>query len=291
MSILVSKDTRVIVQGITGREGRFYTEQMIAYGTNVVGGVTPSKGGEWGVRGRPVFDTVKTAVETTEANASLIAVTAPDAIDAIYEAAEAGIEMIVCITEGIPVLDVMRLSEYLRNMKLNKSKVRLLGANCPGVLTPGEANVGIIPGYIAMRGDIGVVSRSSSLMYELVYRLTKQGLGQSTIVGIGGDNINGTNFVDILSLFEDDLETQKVVLIGEVGGKAELEAAEFIKAHMTKPVISYIAGHNAPSGVRLGHPSAFVETPADGVTHKTEMLRAAGVRTSETLEGIIDLLR
>lgn len=291
MAILVGKDTRVIVQGITGREGRFYTEQMIAYGTNVVGGVTPSKGGEWGVRGRPVFDTVKTAVETTEANASLIAVTAPDAIDAIYEAAEAGIELIVCITEGVPVLDVMRLSEYLGNRKLGKSKVRLLGANCPGVLTPNEANVGIIPAYIAMRGDIGVVSRSSSLMYELVYRLTKQGLGQSTIVGIGGDNINGTNFVDILSLFEDDLETQKVVLIGEVGGKAELEAAEFIKAHMTKPVISYIAGHNAPSGVRLGHPSAFIETPTDGVTHKTEMLRAAGVRTSETLEGIIDLVR
>jgi succinyl-CoA synthetase alpha subunit len=263
---------------------------MIAYGTNVVGGVTPSKGGEWGVRGRPVFDTVQTAVETTDANASLIAVTAPDAVDAIYEAVDAGIELIICITEGIPVLDMLRLYEFLSSVNPSNRKSRLIGANCPGALTPSEANVGVIPGYIARRGNIGIVSRSSSLMYEIVYDLTNHGIGQSTIVGIGGDLVVGTRFVDILALFEDDPETQRVLLIGEIGGRMEADAAEFIKSRMTKPVVAFIAGTSAPENIRLGHAGAVIEMPEDTAAYKVEVLRAAGVRVADTLEQIPEYL-
>ena len=290
MAILVGKDTRLIVQGITGREGRFYTEQMIAYGTNVVGGVTPSKGGEWGVRGRPVFDSVRTAVETTDANVSLIAVTASNAVDAIYEAIEAGIALIICITEGIPVLDMMRLKEHLSSINSHKTQSRLIGANCPGILTPGEANVGIIPGYIGRRGHIGVVSRSSTLMYEIVYDLTNRGIGQSTIVGIGSDPIVGTRFIDVLALFEDDPETQRILLIGELGSHLEIETAEFIKSRMTKPVVAFVAGENAPHNVLLGHAGTLVEIPENTAAYKIESLRAAGVRVAETLEQIPEFL-
>ncbi len=286
MTILVNKQTRVIVQGITGREGSFYTEQMIAYGTNVVGGVTPSKGGEWGVRGRPIFDSVRKAVETTEANASLIAVTAPHAIDAIYEAIDAGIRLIVCITEGVPMLDIMRLSEHLA-----RTGTRLIGANCPGVLTPSESSVGMIPGYIGRAGVVGVVSRSNTLMCEIVYDMTKHYIGQTTLVGIGGDPLVGTNYVDVLEMFEEDHDTEKVLLIGEIGGRMELDAAEYIASHMTKPVIAYIAGKSAPPGVRMGHPGAFIDSAEETATYKIEALRAAGARVAETPAEVIDLLK
>lgn len=284
MSILVDKNTRLIVQGITGREGRFHTEQMVAYGTNVVGGVTPGKGGEW-VGHVPVFDTVASAVEATDANCSIIYVPARFSEDAIYEATDAGIPLIVCITEGIPVLDMIKVRAYL-----DQKGTRLVGPNCPGLLTPGEAKVGIMPGHIAMRGNIGVVSRSGTLTYEVVYALTNQGMGQTTCVGIGGDPINGTSFIDVLGMFEADPATEKVVMIGEIGGTDEEKAAQYIADSMTKPVVSFIAGRTAPPGKRMGHAGAIVEGGSGKAEDKIKALEEVGVKVADHPEQIPDLL-
>ncbi|MDX2140469.1 MAG: succinate--CoA ligase subunit alpha [Chloroflexota bacterium] len=285
MAILADKNTRLLVQGITGREGSFHTEKMIEFGTNVVGGVTPGKGGEW-VHGKPVFDTVKSAKEATDANASIIYVAANFAADAMFEAIDAGIELIVCITEGIPVYDMLRVYDYLKH-----SKSRLIGPNCPGLLTPGQAKVGIMPGYIAKPGNIGVVSKSGTLTYEVVYALSEAGMGQSTCVGIGGDPVIGTNFVDVLEMFENDPQTEKICLMGEIGGRAEIDAANYIKAHMTKPVAAFIAGRTAPPGTRMGHAGAIVEGGEGTAEEKIEALRAAGVRIADNPEEFPELLR
>jgi succinyl-CoA synthetase alpha subunit len=285
MAILVDKNSRVLVQGITGREGQFHTQQMIDYGTNVVGGVTPGKGGEW-IDGKPVFDTVKTAVEATEANVSLIFVPAPFAADAIYEAVDAGIKLIVCISEGVPVQDMIRVHNYITT-----TDSRLVGPNCPGLLTPGQAKVGIMPGYIAVPGHVGVVSKSGTLTYEVVYALTQAGMGQSTCVGIGGDPIIGTTFVDVLEMFENDPETEKIAILGEIGGRAEIDAAEYIKAHMTKPVAAFIAGRSAPEGTRMGHAGAIVEGGEGTADEKIKALQAAGVRVAANPEEIPNLLK
>ncbi len=286
MSILVDKHTRLLVQGITGNEGLFHTIQMVEYGTNVVAGVTPGKGGEWVLDGKiPVFDSVKIAVDTTGANTSIIFVPARFAPDAIYEAADAGLELIVCITEGIPVQDMMRVRSYL-----DQKGVRLVGPNCPGLLTPGEAKVGIIPGDIAIPGNVGVVSRSGTLTYEVLYALKLVGMGVSTCVGIGGDPINGTNFIDCLRMFEEDPQTEKIVLIGEIGGTDEEKAAEFISDYLTKPVVSFIAGQTAPPGKRMGHAGAIVEGGAGTAVEKVKALQAAGVRVASHPEEIPGLL-
>ncbi|MBN2305729.1 MAG: succinate--CoA ligase subunit alpha [Anaerolineae bacterium] len=284
MAILADKNTRLLVQGITGREGMFHTEQMIEYGTNVVGGVTPGKGGEWAV-GKPVFDTVKAARESTGANASIIYVPARFAADAIFESIDAGIELIVCITEGVPVLDMMKV-----RVQLDQSRSRLIGPNCPGLLTPDQAKVGIMPGHIAIPGGVGVVSRSGTLTYEVVYALTQKGIGQSTCVGIGGDPINGTNFIDVLQLFEDDPQTEKIVLIGEIGGTDEEKAAEYIADNMTKPVVAFIAGQTAPPGKRMGHAGAIVEGGSGTAADKIAALNAVGVMVAEHPEQIPDML-
>jgi succinyl-CoA synthetase alpha subunit len=284
MSILVGKYTRLIVQGITGREGDFHTKQMIEYGTKVVGGVTPGKGGEWAA-GVPVFDTVKESVEATGANTSVIFVPARFAPDAILEAADAGIELIVCITEGVPVLDMIKVRAYLDT----KPGVRLIGPNCPGLITPGEAKVGILPGHITKPGHVGIVARSGTLTYEVIYALTNRGMGQSTCVGIGGDPINGTNFIDVLQMFEDDPLTDQVVLIGEIGGSDEERAAEFIAATMSKPVTAFIAGQTAPPGKRMGHAGAIIEGGAGTAAGKIAALEAVGVRVAKHPEEIPDL--
>jgi succinyl-CoA synthetase alpha subunit len=284
MAILVDKNTRLLVQGITGHEGTFHTEQMIAYGTQVVGGVTPGKGGEWAV-GKPVFDTVKAARESTGANTSVIYVPARFAADAVFEAIDAGIDLIVCITEGIPVMDMMKVSA-----RLDQSQSRLVGPNCPGLLTPGQAKVGIMPGHIAMPGNVGVVSRSGTLTYEVVYALTQNGIGQSTCVGIGGDPVNGTSFIDVLRMFEDDPETEKVVLIGEIGGTDEEKAASFIAGHMTKPVVAFVAGQTAPPGKRMGHAGAIVEGGSGTAADKIAALNAAGVKVADHPEQIPSML-
>ncbi len=286
MSILVDKNTKLIGQGITGREGLFHTQKMLEYGTNVVAGVTPGKGGEWVLDGKvPIFDSVKLAKEATGANASIIFVPARFAADAMFEAADAGVELIVCITEGIPVLDMMRVRSYL-----DQKGVRLVGPNCPGLLTPGEAKVGIIPGEIAIPGDVGVVSRSGTLTYEVLYALKQVGRGVSTCVGIGGDPINGTNFIDALRMFEEDPQTTQVVLIGEIGGTDEEKAADFIKDHMTKPVVGFIAGQTAPPGKRMGHAGAIVEGGTGLAADKIKALEAAGVRVAKHPEEIPSLL-
>lgn len=285
MAILADKNTKLLVQGITGREGSFHTEKMIEYGTNVVGGVTPGKGGEW-VHGKPVFDTVKTAREVTEANTSIIYVAAPFAADAMYEAIDAGIELIICITEGVPVGDMMKVYDYLQQ----HPQSRLIGPNCPGLLTPGQAKVGIMPGYIAKPGNIGVVSKSGTLTYEVVYALTQAGLGQSTCVGIGGDPVIGTTFVDVLQMFEDDPQTEKVCLMGEIGGSAEIVAANFIKSKMTKPVAAFIAGRTAPPGTRMGHAGAIVEGGEGTAEEKITALREAGVMIADNPEKFPELL-
>ena len=284
MSILVGKYTRLIVQGITGREGEFHTKQMIEYGTKVVGGVTPGKGGEWAA-GVPVFDTVKESVEATGANTSVIFVPARFAPDAILEAADAGITLIVCITEGVPVLDMIKVRAYLDT----KPGVRLIGPNCPGLITPGEAKVGILPGHITKPGHVGIVARSGTLTYEVIYALTNRGMGQSSCVGIGGDPINGTNFIDVLQMFEDDPLTDQVVLIGEIGGSDEERAAEFIAAKMTKPVTAFIAGQTAPPGKRMGHAGAIIEGGAGTAAGKIAALEAVGVRVAKHPEEIPDL--
>lgn len=284
MSILANKDTKVLIQGITGREGLFHTEQMIEYGTDVVGGVTPGKGGEW-VLGKPVFDTVKAARDATGANASVIYVPAAFAVDAMYEAIDAEIELIVCITEGIPVLDMMKV-----RARLDHGSSRLVGPNCPGLLTPDQAKLGIMPGHIATPGNVGVVSRSGTLTYEVVYALTQRGIGQTTCVGIGGDPVNGTSFIDVLQMFEDDPETERVVMIGEIGGTDEEKAASYIAAHMTKPVVAFIAGQTAPPGKRMGHAGAIVEGGSGTAADKIAALNAAGVKVAEHPEQIPDLL-
>jgi succinyl-CoA synthetase alpha subunit len=286
MSILVDKNTRLLVQGITGGEGLFHTQQMLAYGTNVVAGVTPGKGGEW-VEGKvPVFDSVKKAVETTGANASIIFVPARFAPDAMFEAADAGLPLTICITEGVPVQDMMRVRNYL-----DQKGVRLIGPNCPGLLTPGEAKVGIIPGNIAIPGNVGVVSRSGTLTYEVLYAMKNIGLGASTCVGIGGDPVNGTNFIDCLEMFNDDPKTEKVVLIGEIGGTDEEKAAEYIATRMSKPVVGFIAGQSAPPGKRMGHAGAIIEGGAGTAADKITALEAAGVRVARHPEEIAQLLK
>jgi succinyl-CoA synthetase alpha subunit len=286
MSILVDKNTRLIVQGVTGNEGLFHTTQMVAYGTNVVGGVTPGKGGEWVLDGKlPVFDSVKTAREATDANATIIFVPARFAPDAMFEAADAGIPLIICITEGVPVQDMMRVRNYL-----DQKKVRLVGPNCPGLLTPGEAKVGIIPGDIAIAGNIGVVSRSGTLTYEVLYAMKNLGMGASTCVGIGGDPVNGTNFLDVLEMFEHDPKTEKVIMIGEIGGNEEEKAAAYIGSKMTKPVAAFIAGQTAPPGKRMGHAGAIIEAGAGTAADKVKALEAAGVKVAKHPEEIPTLL-
>ena len=284
MAILIDRNTRLLVQGITGKQGLFHTQQMIAYGTNVVGGVTPGKGGQW-VEGKPVFDTVRAAKEATGANATVIYVPAPFAMDAILEAIDAEIELIVAITEGIPVADMMRVRRVL-----DRSNSRLVGPNCPGLLTPGQCKVGIMPGHIAMPGSVGVISRSGTLTYEAIYALTLRGIGQSTCVGIGGDPINGTDFIDGLRLFEDDPDTDRVVLIGEIGGTDEQKAADFIAQRMTKPVVAFIAGQNAPEGRTMGHAGAIVEGGVGTAEEKIARFREVGVRVAETPEAIAELV-
>jgi len=287
MSILVDKNTRLLVQGITGNEGLFHTTQMVAYGTNVVGGVTPGKGGEWVLEDKvPVFDSVKTAKSATDANASIIFVPARFAPDAMYEAADAGIPLIICITEGVPVQDMMRVRNYL-----DQKKVRLIGPNCPGLLTPGEAKVGIIPGDIAISGNVGVVSRSGTLTYEVLYAMKNLGMGASTCVGIGGDPINGTNFRDVLEMFEHDPKTEKVILIGEIGGNEEEKAAEYISSKMTKPVAAFIAGQTAPPGKRMGHAGAIIEGGAGTAADKIKALETAGVKVAKHPEEIPSLFK
>lgn len=271
MSILVNKDTKAIVQGITGSAGLFHATQCREYGTQVVGGVTPGKGGTE-VEGFPVFDTVSRAVEKTGANTSLIFVPAAFSMDSMIEAVDAGIELVICITEGIPTLDMIKVKKFMEG-----KDVRLIGPNCPGVITPGEAKVGIMPGYIHTPGKIGIISRSGTLTYEAVWQLSNLGIGQSTCVGIGGDPVIGSTFIDILTLFEEDTDTDAVVMIGEIGGSAEEEAAEFIQNNMSKPVVAFIAGATAPKGKRMGHAGAIISGSSGSAKDKVAALERAGV--------------
>ena len=271
MSILINNKTKVIVQGITGRDGSFHAEQMKNYGTNVVGGVTPGKGGTK-VNGIPVFDTMAEAVAATKANTSVIYVPPAFAVDAIYEAADAGISLVVCITEGVPANDMLKAYDYIKN-----KGARLVGPNCPGLISPGQSKVGIMPGNICKKGPVGVVSRSGTLTYEAIWALTCADLGQSTCIGIGGDQIIGTNFIDVLRMFEEDKATKAVVMIGEIGGSDEEEAARFIKKHMTKPVVGFIAGRTAPPGKRMGHAGAIISGGSGTAKEKVEALNAADI--------------
>lgn len=288
MSILVDKDTRLLVQGITGREGTFHTNQMIAFGTKVVGGVVPGKGGQFfeGEKGNvPIFDSVREAVQETGANASIIFVPAKFATDAMYEAADAGLPLVVCLTEHIPVLDMINVRAYL-----DQRKTRLIGPNCPGLITPGEAKLGIIPGSIVTPGSVGLVSRSGTLTYEVVFALTQRGIGQSTCVGIGGDPIKGMDFIEVLELFEKDPNTSEVIMIGEIGGNAEEQAAAYIAQNMTKRVTSFIAGRTAPPGRRMGHAGAIVEGKSGTAEGKIAALEAAGVQVADNPDQIVDMI-
>lgn len=284
MAILIDRGTTVIVQGITGNHGRFHAGQMIAYGTGVAGGTRPGKGGE-SILGRPIFDTAAEARERTGADCSVIFVPAPLAADAILEAVDAGIALVVCITEGIPVRDMQ-----LVRARVDRSGSRLLGPNCPGLLTPGRSKVGIMPGTIAAPGSVGVVSRSGTLTYEAVYALTERGIGQSTCIGIGGDPVNGTDFIDVLELFERDEQTDRVVLIGEIGGADEQRAADYVRREMSKPVVAFIAGRTAPSGKTMGHAGALVEGAEGAAGDKIEALRSAGAAIAAHPEEIPDLV-
>ncbi|MDH4226618.1 MAG: succinate--CoA ligase subunit alpha [Deltaproteobacteria bacterium] len=276
MSILVNKNTKVICQGITGEQGTFHTRQMVQYGTKMVGGVTPGKGGT-DMDGIPVFNTVAEAKKKTGANASVIYVPAAFAADAIMEAVDADIELVICITEGIPVMDMVAVKRFMQGRNS-----RLVGPNCPGVITPDECKIGIMPGHIHKKGNVGIVSRSGTLTYEAVDQVTRLGLGQSTCVGIGGDPVNGTNFIDVLELFEKDKDTHAVIMIGEIGGSAEEEAAEFIKKNVKKPVIGYIAGATAPKGKRMGHAGAIIAGGKGTADEKYEAMARAGMKTTRT---------
>jgi succinyl-CoA synthetase alpha subunit len=286
MAILANKDTKVIVQGITGGQGSFHTRLMIDYGTQVVAGVVPGKGGDWFDNDIPIFDTVAGAVEATGANATMVIVPPPFAPDGIMEAVDAGIELIICLTEHIPVKEMMKVYHYVKR----SGKSRLLGPNCPGLLVPGQMKIGFIPEMIAEPGNVGVVSKSGTLTYEVGFALKNHGMGQSTIVGIGGDPVIGTNFVDVLQMYENDPETEKVVLLGEIGGNAEIVAAEFIKNNMTKPVAAFIAGQSAPPGKRMGHAGAIVEGGEGTAEEKIAALQDAGVRVAKNPEEIPQLL-
>ena len=277
MSIFIDKETRVLVQGITGNEGSFHARQCIAYGTRIVAGVTPGKGGQR-LDEVPVFNTVQDAVEQTGANASLIFVPPPFGADAIMEAADAGVALIVCITEGIPILDMVRVKNFLATRNC-----RLIGPNCPGIITPEECKIGIMPGNIHKRGNIGVVSRSGTLTYEVVDQLTKLGMGQSTCIGIGGDPVNGTNFIDVLEAFQKDDETRGIVMVGEIGGSAEEEAASYIKENLTKPVVGFIAGLSAPAGRRMGHAGAIISGSSGTGAAKIAAFKENGIHVCENL--------
>ncbi|MFN8859320.1 MAG: succinate--CoA ligase subunit alpha [Gemmatimonas sp.] len=285
MSIFIDKSTKLVVQGITGRDGSFHAKQMIEYGTQVVAGVTPGKGGQTFEGTAPIFDTVHDAVQATGANTSVIYVPPMYAADAIMEAAAAGVQFIVCITEGVPVLDMTRVYPFVK-----EHGARLLGPNCPGLITPGESKVGIIPGRICAPGPVGVVSRSGTLTYEVVNALTKAGIGQSTCVGIGGDPINGTNFIDCLAAFEKDPNTKAVAMMGEIGGTDEQEAADFVKHHMTKPVVGFIAGQTAPPGRRMGHAGAIISGSAGTAAEKIEAFKAAGMGVAQRPVDFVELI-
>jgi succinyl-CoA synthetase alpha subunit len=286
MSIFIDNSTKLIVQGITGRDGSFHTKQMIEYGTKVVGGVTPGKGGQQFEGTVPIFDTVYDAVQATGANTSVIYVPPMFAADAIMEAAAAGVKLIVCITEGVPVLDMTKVYPYVKD-----HGARLLGPNCPGLITPGQSKVGIIPGRICLPGNVGVVSRSGTLTYEIVNQLTRAGIGQSSCVGIGGDPINGTNFIDCLAAFEADPNTKAVAMMGEIGGTDEQEAAAFVKANMKKPVVGFIAGQTAPPGRRMGHAGAIISGSAGTAAEKIDAFKAAGMGVAQRPVDFVDLIK
>jgi succinyl-CoA synthetase alpha subunit len=286
MSIFIDKSTKLIVQGITGRDGSFHAKQMMEYGTNVVGGVTPGKGGQKFEEKVPIFNTVADAVKETGANATVIYVPPMFAADSVMEAAAAGIPYIVCITEGIPVLDMTRVYPYVK-----EKGAKLLGPNCPGLISPGKAKVGIIPGRICTPGPIGLVSRSGTLTYEVVYQMTRAGMGQTTCVGIGGDPINGTNFIDCLEAFEKDPDTKAVVMIGEIGGTDEQEAAKFVKQHMTKPVVGFVAGQTAPPGRRMGHAGAIISGSAGTAAEKMQSFEENGLGVAKRPIDVVELLK